>query len=411
MIKYLFAASLVGILGCQNKVVKKPGDKIKESKTSSTELQMFVLADQTLKTLSDGSAIRWGGFSGLQFIKKEDTGELLFWTLTDRGPNLDEVEKEDGTYRPFLWPDFHPSFVKIRLDKKTGLMEVIESIPFKNTSGEFINGLPPENSAVNPEHYEIAVDTQGQLLQNNGLGVDSESLAVDEQQHFWVGEEYEPSILEFDPNGTLITHIKPAPKDGVKLKKNQLPFDYNFRKLNRGFEALGYFKNKIYFMTQSPLESEEKSNWIRIGVFNTKTRKYEAEYLYELKNRKVNKIGDLQMINDKQFFVIEQNGETNSESVHNIYQVDFSKATNLVKKPLKKRPELVRERNLPRGFKFVEKTLVIDMVQEGYSEFEKVEGLAMIDSKTLAVINDNDFGIVNGKLGMRPSVMGIFKLK
>ena len=38
------------------------------------------------------------------------------------------------------------------------------------------------------------------------------------------------------------------------------------------------------------------------------------------------------------------------------------------------------------------KTRVVDLRQLGWQQ-EKAEGLALIDSNTLAVINDNDFGV------------------
>ena len=41
------------------------------------------------------------------------------------------------------------------------------------------------------------------------------------------------------------------------------------------------------------------------------------------------------------------------------------------------------------------KTLHVDLNAVGYNQVEKVEGLAMIDPWTLAVINDNDFGVAN----------------
>ena len=41
------------------------------------------------------------------------------------------------------------------------------------------------------------------------------------------------------------------------------------------------------------------------------------------------------------------------------------------------------------------KMLHVDLATAGYNQMEKVEGLALIDPWTLAVINDNDFGVAN----------------
>ncbi len=43
----------------------------------------------------------------------------------------------------------------------------------------------------------------------------------------------------------------------------------------------------------------------------------------------------------------------------------------------------------------IEKTLHVDLNAVGYNEVQKVEGLTRIDPRTLAVINDNDFGVAS----------------
>jgi 2',3'-cyclic-nucleotide 2'-phosphodiesterase/3'-nucleotidase/5'-nucleotidase len=48
---------------------------------------------------------------------------------------------------------------------------------------------------------------------------------------------------------------------------------------------------------------------------------------------------------------------------------------------------------LKRGIKPIEKRLYVDLVAAGYHNVQKVEGLAWIDEDTIAVVNDNDFGV------------------
>lgn len=405
---------MLAILGCRHKNVHTNQTK-KEEKSQATILstgnyERYLLHPQLIQTLPEAGDLNWGGFSGLHFIEKELTGDLIFWTITDRGPNGLESKKDKVIYRPFLMPSFHPSLVKIKTNKADKVLEVIESIPLKNSTGEFLTGLPPANSEDSPNRFEIPVDTNMNRISAQGLGIDTESLAIDSQQHFWVGEEYDPSILEFDPQGTLISHIQPAEKANVKLRKNELPYDYRFRKSNRGFEALSYFKDRIYFMTQSPLAFETKPRFIRIGVFNTKTRFYEAEYLFSLDIESADKIGDMQMLNSKQFMVILQNGEIGPSSIHSVFKVDLAQATNVLKSKFSKAPELLSQKSFPKKFKFAKKRLVVDLVKDGYAEFEKVEGLAIIDDKTIAVINDNDFGVEGGRITPKPTALGVFKI-
>jgi hypothetical protein len=45
------------------------------------------------------------------------------------------------------------------------------------------------------------------------------------------------------------------------------------------------------------------------------------------------------------------------------------------------------------GIRPVEKQLFVDLNVAGYNQTEKVEGLAVIDPYTIAVVNDNDFGV------------------
>ncbi len=410
---FLFLAIFVS-LSCQHKNVHTSSVK-KEEKPLQVQAPLnyerYLLRPQLIQNIPDIGDLNWGGFSGLQFIEQESTGDILFWTITDRGPNGFETKKNGRLYRPFMMPSFYPSIVKIRANKAEKSIEVVESIPLKNSTGEFLTGFPPKDSDGENTNFEIAVDVNANLLSTQGLGIDSESLAVDGQKNFWVGEEYFPSILEFDPQGTLLAQIKPAQKSGLRLKKNELPYEYRFRKLNRGFEALSYFKDRIYFMTQSPLEVETKPRFIRIGVFNIKTRFYEAEYLYPLDGETADKIGDMQMLNDKQFLVIQQNGEVGPNSTHLVYKVDLSNATNILKLKLSTAPELASRRGFPRGFKFTTKTLAIDLVKAGYADYEKVEGLSIIDDQTIAVINDNDFGVDGGRIILRPTALGVFKIK
>lgn len=353
----------------------------------------------TLETIEDFN-FKWGGFSGLNFIKKDTNGDLLFWTLTDRGPNGAEFKKNKKRHRPFISPNFTPSFVQLKFIKAENKVVVVKTIPFKDLQNKPMTGLPPKDSLAKMEQ---ATNTDGANIETDNNGVDSESMTIDSKKHFWVGDEYLPSLLEFNENGKLLVRISPSSTKAA-LTKNEIPNAFSFRKFNRGFEAIGYKNDKIFFMSQSPLgvdgaNKDKEFSVIRIGVFNTKTRMYEAEYLYPLTQKKVDKIGDLVMIDDTHFYVIEQNGDTGKDSVHLVYKVDLTTATNLVKSPLARDPETYPSTELLVQVKPAQKALVVDLVAGGYSDFEKIEGLTMIDDKTLAIVNDNDFGVSTTSAG------------
>ncbi|MES2803507.1 MAG: esterase-like activity of phytase family protein [Bdellovibrionota bacterium] len=382
------------VLACQATPTSTPNTATKIATATITQI------DVTLETV-DGFSFKWGGFSGLNFIKKETNGDLLFWTLTDRGPNGAEFKRDKKVHRPFLSPNFTPSFVLLKFSKAENKVSVVKTIPFKDQKDNLMTGLPPKESLAKVEQ---PTHMDGSNIDSDNNGVDSEALAIDSKKHFWVGDEYLPSLLEFDENGKLLARILPSANAKAALRKNEIPNAFSFRKFNRGFEALGYKNGKIFFMSQSPLgvaeaHKDKEFSVIRIGVFNTKTRIYEAEYIYPLTQKKVDKIGDLVMIDDTHFYVIEQNGDVGQESVHLIYKVDLTSATNLVKIPLARDPETYASAELLAQVKPVQKTLMVDLVQGGYSEYEKIEGLAMIDDETLAIVNDNDFGISTNSSG------------
>lgn len=369
---------------------------------------MLTTADVQL-TPVEGFNFKWGGFSGLSFIKEEKNGDMLFWTLTDRGPNGTEFKRDKKVMRGFFSPNFTPSFIQLKYVKAENKVVIVKTIPFHNSDNKPMSGLPPKESI---SKVESPTDLTGTSLEQDNSGVDSESMTVDDKNHFWVGEEYFPSILEFNNKGKLLARILPASQPGAALKKNEIPNAYTHRGFNRGFEAIGYKNSKIFFMSQSPLKvpdahKDKEFSVIRIGVFNTKTRIYEAEYLYPLTHKKVEKIGDLTMINDNEFYVIEQNGDVGSDSVHLIYKVDLSQATNLVKSPLEHNPEAYAQKDLLAKVTPAAKTLAVNLVKAGYSEFEKMEGLTIINDTTLAIINDNDFGVENNKIIDRKAVLGI----
>jgi 3-phytase len=402
----------VFLSSCQNLKMrphKAEKDQVKANQlfNSSPNTARYELEPLLIEKLQSGQDLFWGGFSGLSFIEKDSRGNFYFWTMTDRGPNGEDFKKDHVVYRQFIKPDFHPSLLKIKADINKKILEIIEVIPFKDKNGEFMTGLPPANNAANFPRFEIPLNSANEEIVNSVLGIDSESIAVDEKKHFWIGEEYEPSFLEFDQQGRWLAQIKPAAKPNTRLKKNEIPYEFKYRKMNRGFEALSYYKNKIYFMTQSPLDVEARPQFVRIGVFNTTTRLYEAEYLYPLESLKVDKLGDMVMLNDHQFLVIEQNGEQGPEGVHRLFQVEFKQATNTFKKHFKDLPENLKQ--FPKDFRFADKRLYLDLMKEGYSDFEKVEGLTLIDAETIAVINDNDFGFVGGQIKHKPTVLGIIK--
>lgn len=106
------------------------------------------------------------------------------------------------------------------------------------------------------------------------------------------------------------------------------------------------------------------------------------------------KIGDIVVFDNQYILLIEQGSDKNDGMCNLIYKVDFSKVSDLLGfDKLGEYLEFDDEKILVQcGIIFVQKMQVVDLCVLGWQQ-EKVEGLVLIDSKMLVVVNDNDFGV------------------
>ncbi len=306
-------------------------------------------------TTLSGQKIKLGGFSGLQFVEAKE-GSLMFQTITDRGPN----GEMNGMDRPFLLPEFSPTVVFLKADLATNELSVVAEIKLKKKDGTPLTGLPNTRLEENP------TDIFGLYYSVDQQGLDIEGLTFDGEGGWWVADEYGPSLVRFNEDGKMLRRLTPH---------NELPRMYSERKTNRGFEGVARVENKLYGILQSPLPKEQPAKdgeFTRIVEVDLETYKTSAEYFYMFEKGN-DKIGDMIALNAKNFLVLEQNGKTGANSQKYIYRITLGESDQLVKK-----------------------TLVADLKNTPFNNVEKVEGLAIIDNKRLAIVYDNDFQI-NGK--------------
>jgi hypothetical protein len=331
------------------------------SAPKKVNMKVQTIAFENLPFLDEAQKIKLGGFSSLHLLKKEDN-KLFFRTITDRGPNLEETEVEiDGEKlkaRPFLIPNYVPQVVDFTLDLTTKKIEVIKQYELKNKNGSKASGLPLANPVA--EKNETAIDLNNEVLESVSFGLDSEGYAAVIDMHL-VADEYGPSLYLFNSDFKLVNSF---------TADSELPEDFKLRKINRGFEALASDGQYAYAMLQSPLVHDK--NKIRIIQFDVKAAKTTKQFLYPIESKQADKIGDIAFSTVAQkLLVLEQNGKLGAEKgVRRIYSVNLNSQTEVL-----------------------DKTLVVDLAVLGVNQFEKLEGLAVIDSKTLAVIIDNDFGL------------------
>ncbi|PNK06412.1 hypothetical protein CEP11_07380 [Cylindrospermopsis raciborskii S10] len=383
----------------------------------------------SLGTTTTNQNILLGGFSGLYFQGVANNGNLKFVTHTDRGPNGEPT----GQNRPFLLPNFQPEIVSFELDKASGEINITKRTKLFRADGKTpLTGLPNVQAGVGNTAYtdEIGVDLNGTVLTNDPLGADLEGIVVTDNGDYWMVDEYRPAIYHFNGNGILVSRFIPQ---GTASKSNQpvgtfgtevLPEVYAQRRNNRGFEAVALAGNKLYAFIQTPIDNPDStgdttsrgSRNLRILEFDIVAQKVTGEYLYLLDditgtgNAKTDKIGDAVFLGGSRFAVVERDDRSDTTSNKLIYQIDLTGATNIndtskLTLPQGKTIEQLTPVELgPAGIIPVNKSLIVNAAQIGYTGVEKLEGLALVSANTLAIVNDNDF------ITTIPEKLGIIEL-
>lgn len=180
-----------------------------------TAKRSIISSNESVGYNAESGEVSLGGFSGLTFVKNESTSEkYIFYTLTDRGPNAELRDFGDGNLkRPFILPSFTPQILKISYDVSKNKSEIIDRIFLKKADGKNATGLPNvDKDRVSENFDESPVDLKGKPLKFDPWGLDPESIAMDGQGNFWVGEEYGPSILKISQSGKILGRWFPKVK-------------------------------------------------------------------------------------------------------------------------------------------------------------------------------------------------------
>lgn len=360
------------------------------------------------------AGIREGGFSGLLHMPNDPAD--VFYTLADRGPN-----GEFGKDKLRTFPDdkYVPRLYKIKASN--GSIEVLETIKLHLPDGKvdaysksaYLTGMPNLEGSD-----EVPYDGSGtKKLGYDPDGLDLEGIAYNPNDDtFWLSEEYRPSLLQVKRDGTVIGRYVPqGSKDKLAAAGAQmeiydiLPAVYNNRIANRGFEGVTISPDGKYLYTsiQSPMavpdkKTGEESRNLRILKMELATKKVIGEYVYITENATSFKnvkqkdvvISDLAALSSDVVLVDERDKNAGEEAqLKRIYRADFSKATNLLGSEASKDLEKLTAAELKeKGIVPVAKEMVVDVAKLGYPH-EKLEGLAVVGKNTIAVVNDNDFGI------------------
>jgi hypothetical protein len=233
---------------------------------------------------------------------------------------------------------------------------------------------------------------------------------------YWLVDEYRPAIYHFTATARWLARYVPEGSNneetGVAVGEEALPAIYAQRRANRGFEAVALRDGILYAFIQSPIDnpdggkdSASKASTIWCASWpstptpgkpwaSTSTGSTAAMWTDRRRRRDARRLAVL---------VLERDDDAPAPR-----RASASIASTSTPPPTSWATTCplgveLQERRRPGEARHYAgaKTLVVDLGAIGYDLVDKPEGLALIDENTLAVINDNDFG-VGGASTRRP---------
>lgn len=268
------------------------------------------------------------------------------------------------------------------------ILSIYRIVPdFRTTDGGSGNiGIEQIIQLSDPQSYLPYPTSRDNDRLLTGADLDPESFCRAVDGGFWVGEEFNPSLLHFDINGLLLA--PPHMLTGLSSVENPggkpptLP-------LSRGFEGMACSTDggKLYPMLEGALQGAAPG--LNIYTFDLQQEQYlnshatRPSFRYRL-DEGATAIGDFTLYTDSAGLVIERDSKQGRQAaLKKVYQVDFEQLD---------------------ADGFLLKTLVADLLdindpndlnRDGNQQFRfpfwTIEGIAVIDRVTLAIVNDNNY--------------------
>lgn len=361
----------------------------------------------------------------------------VFQTASDRGPNFkcdDGVEMThldaeklcpgtNKTGRIYPVPSYTPSIYTVQL-QPNGTFRVLDVLTIKDRSGNPITGL---TNPLKHAKTEVPFDARGRRLEQDPNALDVEGLVRLNDGSYWVSEENAPSIVHIAADGRIIKRIVPKGTEQDFAAANYdveggLPAILYKRQTNRGIESLAVSPDEsaLYFMMQSPLANPnsatyKKSSNTCVFKFDRKAEKVVGEYLFieddyktfhadKAKAQNAVRMSEMMATGPDKVIVLERINKTTK-----LNEIDLAGATNILGSKwddVATTPSLEATAAKDAGIVPVTKTLRFDTSQwKGIGP--KIEGLAKLGDGSIAMINDDDFGIA----GARTTIEVVKELK
>ncbi|MBP3983230.1 esterase-like activity of phytase family protein [Pseudoxanthomonas helianthi] len=359
---------------------------------------------------------RFGFYSDLAYDAK--TG--AWYALSDRGPGGGVIDYATRVQR-----------LRIPYDANTGAIgqPVVEkTLLFTAEDGQPFNGLNPQ--LLNGDVAKL------------GLSFDPEGLAIGNGGHFYVADEYGPSVYEFTSSGHFIRafatpeNLLSRTAGGTADYVGGRPTIVHGRQDNRGFEGLTLTPSgkTLVGVLQDPLVDEGASNDgrrsrnLRVVAFDVASGRAIAQYPYQLdaiaeinardaavapfsatnQGRSIG-LSAIHALSETDFLVLERDNrglgveETPAPLHKRVYRISTAGATDV------SAVSLAGSNTLPAGIAPVTKVPELDILaalrDAGARDIpEKLEGLAigprLADGRHLVLIgSDNDYSVTQTGAG------------
>ncbi|WP_310528855.1 esterase-like activity of phytase family protein [Nocardioides sp.] len=229
-----------------------------------------------------------------------------------------------------------------------------------------------------------------------GWDFDPESLQVAQDGTFWVGEEFGPFLLHLNVGGQLIE--APIPTPGVRGPANPtLGSAVPDIASSKGFEGMAISPNgQVLHPMLEGATAEDKAAGLAsdLRIYTVRRGAYADRFLRYRMEGADNALGDLIQVNDHEALVIERdNGQGATARFKRIYLVDLRDTDHdgyVAKRPLVDLLDVANPDGLsPYGdpFRF---------------SFFTIEDVEILDGRTIAVMNDNNFPAAGGRSSTEP---------
>jgi Esterase-like activity of phytase len=349
------------------------------------------------------------------------------WAVGDRGPNLKVKAARELYGAEHLAPLANVSGAKImprtdigpeiaELQVLEDRVELVRVVRLTLPDGRPVSGLPVPGGAH--VRSEPVFDLQGNPLEPDPDGLDTEGIAPLPDGGFWIGDEFGPTLVRIDAAGKIVRRLLPAGihSEASPAPEHCLPALAGRRQINRGFEALALSPDArfLFLAFQSPLAhpdeaAHEGAAHVRLWRLDAETGAVLAQYLYPLDSPesfgrdaaagafegKDVKVSEITCLGPEVLLVLERGSLTTK-----LYRVQMDESLLLPPEhlDLATRPTAEELSGAGEPLPALAKKLLFSSDDHAGIGAD-LEGVALLSDRELVLVSDNDFGVEGAVTG------------